>query len=74
MGAASTTGGISTSGNDHTCPMIGNEPNACSVQSGDSGFAGRIDEFEFFRRALTQTEIQAIYNADSVGKCSLERP
>jgi hypothetical protein len=32
-------------------------------------FQGRIDEVEVFNRALTQAEIQAIYNAGSAGKC-----
>jgi len=32
-------------------------------------FAGHIDEVEIFNRALSQTEIQAIFNADSAGKC-----
>ena len=33
------------------------------------GFYGEIDEIEIFERALTQSEIQAIYDADSAGKC-----
>ncbi len=32
-------------------------------------FLGLIDEVELFNRALTATEIQAIYNAGSAGKC-----
>jgi uncharacterized repeat protein (TIGR01451 family) len=32
-------------------------------------FNGVIDEVELFKRALTQQEIQAIYNAGPVGKC-----
>ena len=32
-------------------------------------FSGIIDELEYFNRALTQTEIQAIVNAGSAGKC-----
>ncbi|MGZ5434409.1 MAG: LamG-like jellyroll fold domain-containing protein [Pyrinomonadaceae bacterium] len=30
-----------------------------------------VDEFEIFNRALSQTEIQSIYNASSAGKCQL---
>ncbi|GEM_PF-2242226 len=30
---------------------------------------GLIDEVEIFNRALTQSEIQSIFNADSAGKC-----
>ncbi len=36
---------------------------------GNSFFKGRIDEVETFNRALTQSEIQAIFNAGSAGKC-----
>ncbi len=32
-------------------------------------FAGRLDEISIYNRALTQSEIQAIYNAGSSGKC-----
>jgi len=32
-------------------------------------FHGMIDEVEIYNRALTQAEIQAIYNAGSAGKC-----
>jgi hypothetical protein len=34
-------------------------------------FRGLIDEGEFFNRALTQQEIQSIFNAGSAGKCSI---
>ena len=34
-----------------------------------SSFAGRMDEIAIFGRALTASEIQAIYNADLFGKC-----
>jgi hypothetical protein len=38
--------------------------------AGNVGFwDGLIDEVEMFNRALTQSEIQAIFNADSAGKC-----
>ncbi|MDD5544271.1 MAG: hypothetical protein PHX83_13965, partial [Acidobacteriia bacterium] len=32
-------------------------------------FRGSLDEVEVFNRALSQSEIQSIYNADSAGKC-----
>ena len=32
-------------------------------------YQGRIDEVEVFNRALSQTEVQSIYNAGSAGKC-----
>jgi hypothetical protein len=34
-------------------------------------FAGRIDEVSLYSRALSASEIQAIYNARSSGKCAL---
>lgn len=45
-----------------------------SIGSYNSGagafFSGLIDEVEIFNRALSQSEIQAIYNAGSDGKCT----
>jgi len=32
-------------------------------------FRGIVDELEIFNRALSQTEIQTVYNAGSAGKC-----
>jgi len=37
-------------------------------------FQGLIDEVEFFNRALSQTEVQAIVNAGSAGKCKTTQP
>ncbi len=37
-------------------------------------FNGDIDEVEIFNRALTQGELQAIYQADSAGKCKTAPP
>jgi uncharacterized protein (TIGR03437 family) len=37
-------------------------------------FQGRIDEVEVFNRALSQAEIQAIFNAGSAGKCKTTTP
>ena len=40
-----------------------------------SGFVnGSLDEIELFNRVLTPTEIQAIFNADSAGKCKCVSP
>jgi len=36
-------------------------------------FAGLMDEVSLYDRALTAAEIQTIYSADSLGKCSLNR-
>ena len=37
-------------------------------------FNGRIDEVEVFDRALTQREVQRIYDAGSAGKCPCVTP
>ena len=41
---------------------------------GLSTFNGLLDEVEIFDRALSQTEIQAIFDAGSAGKCKLSTP
>jgi Concanavalin A-like lectin/glucanases superfamily len=46
-----------------------NEPLRIGTSGTCSGFVGLIDEVELFNRALSQAEIQAIYNAGSAGKC-----
>ncbi|MBI3853733.1 MAG: DUF642 domain-containing protein, partial [Verrucomicrobia bacterium] len=41
-----------------------------AVNSGvEASFLGMIDELAIYNRALSTTEIQSIYNADSAGKC-----
>jgi uncharacterized delta-60 repeat protein len=40
-----------------------------AVGGGFQNFAGRIDEVTIYNRALTPSEIQAIFNAGSAGKC-----
>ena len=40
-----------------------------TVEGGGEHFHGLVDEVEIFSRALSQTEIQAIVNAGSAGKC-----
>jgi hypothetical protein len=37
-------------------------------------FTGLIDEVEIFNRALSQSEIQSIFNADTAGKCKPGTP
>src|SRR4029077_10013224 len=56
----SIAGSISDSGADFT---IGGR------SGGDLNFNGLIDEVEVFNRGLSQSEIQAIYQADRNGKC-----
>ena len=69
LGSIGATGTVRTAGNANTCAMIGNEPNGCSATANGFGWLGSIDELDFFDRALTAAEIQAIYNSDNVGKC-----
>ncbi|HEV2393016.1 MAG TPA: LamG-like jellyroll fold domain-containing protein, partial [Verrucomicrobiae bacterium] len=51
-------------------------PAAIGAQGNDltSAFWGTIDEVTVYSRALGSSEIQAIYNADGAGKCSLPIP
>ncbi|MBI3949375.1 MAG: HYR domain-containing protein [Acidobacteria bacterium] len=46
-----------------------NAPLTIGQAEGLGFFHGRIDEVEIFTRALSASEIQAIFNADSAGKC-----
>jgi len=41
----------------------------CSSQNGGEPFKGMIDEVSIYSRALSASEVQAIYNAGSAGKC-----
>ncbi|MHB8519117.1 MAG: FG-GAP-like repeat-containing protein [Limisphaerales bacterium] len=58
--------------------VIGPHPVATSASNlrisaddnGNLSFDGLIDEVSIYNRALTATEIQAIYNAGSAGKCA----
>lgn len=58
-----TVGDLSTNGKSFFIGFSG--------YTGTTGqtFLGGIDEFEYFRRALTDTEIDSIYKAGSAGKC-----
>ena len=39
------------------------------AESQDNGFLGALDELSVYNRALSQSEIQGIYNTGSGGKC-----
>ncbi len=50
-----------------------NSSSGLRVSSDDNNnvyFTGRIDESEVYNRALTQSEVQSIFNAGSAGQCS----
>ena len=48
---------------------IGYRPNTSDELFAGTRFAGNLDEISIYNRALTASEIQAIYNAGSEGKC-----
>ncbi len=57
-------------------PLLASLSNSASLLIGkrqpaftDNFFAGALDELELFKRALTAAEVQALFNAGSVGKC-----
>ncbi len=52
---------------------IGSE-NGRYCACGSRYYKGLLDEVDIFNRALSATEIQAIYNAGSAGKCPPEAP
>ncbi|HLC58397.1 MAG TPA: LamG domain-containing protein [Candidatus Nanoarchaeia archaeon] len=52
--------------NDTTNIYLGHSP---KFMDGSRDLYGILDEVEIFNRALSQSEIQSIYNAGSAGKC-----
>jgi hypothetical protein len=65
-GEYETDGALSTSDCDFS---IGGMYNACGFYTGQF-FHGIVDELSFYNRALTPEEIQSIYGASGMGKCS----
>jgi hypothetical protein len=56
-------------------PLITNDEDLLIGRFGTgTNFNGLIDEVEIFNRALSQSEIQDIYNAGSAGKCKDDLP
>jgi hypothetical protein len=53
---------------------FGYRPGGSADPGGNSRFAGKMDEMSIYNRALSATEIAAIYNASSAGKCSNVAP
>ena len=47
-------------------------PGNLTIGTPSNSLNGLIDEVEIFNRALSASEIQAIYNAGSAGKCKIE--
>jgi hypothetical protein len=59
---------VATNIDTHTIPDA-NVPLSIGQSEHQYFFNGLIDEVEIYRRALTASEIQAIFNAGSAGKC-----
>ena len=70
LGSVKAQGTIKNIENANVCLMIGNEPadRLCAVEAG-FGWHGTIDEVDFYNRALISSEIKAIFDAGSAGKC-----
>jgi alpha-tubulin suppressor-like RCC1 family protein len=62
--------GSFTSQTSFTNILIGARTTYGSIASPSIKFAGKLDEVSVYNRALSASEIQAIYNAGSVGKCA----
>jgi len=55
-------------------PAPGTDLTIGALDGTSNFFNGRVDELELFDRALSATEIQAIFDADSEGKCKAVTP
>src|ERR1035437_1634133 len=62
--------GSFTSQTSFTNILIGARTTYGSIASPSIKFAGKLDEVSVYNRALSASEIQAIYNAGSAGKCA----
>ncbi|MCY7348102.1 MAG: LamG domain-containing protein, partial [Pyrinomonadaceae bacterium] len=60
---------LSASGTTPNPITGGTEPLTIGNNPGPTGFDGLIDEPSIYNRALSQTEIQSIFNAGNAGKC-----
>jgi len=68
--AGGAFGGLRMSGWNPIGGVVGGLPPGQSI----APFNGRIDELTLYARALTQSEIQGIFNADGRGKCPSNHP
>lgn len=66
LSATGTTAGVTNLVNT---ALLTAGTSACTGQDGTNFFTGQLDELEIFNRALSQCEIQAIFNAGTSGKC-----
>ena len=74
--AVPATGTIRNVDNATACTCIGNESigSDCAVQESGFGWRGSIDELEVTSRALSPSEILAIYNAGVASQCYAFEP
>ena len=71
LNASTTASGIAYLSNNVNC-QVGQ--NVCGSIDGTSPYSGVLDELDMFNRALSASEIAAIYNASFVGKCDTIAP
>jgi len=71
VGVQAGSGRVKSELNWENSLMVGNEPSGSVAQTNvvDFEFHGIIDEVEVFSRALSQGEIQGLYDAGEYGKC-----
>lgn len=63
-------GVLSGSSNNTTCFCLGNTAPLRIGSAGNfSHWRGRLDEIELFKRVISLSEVQSIYNAGNLGKC-----
>ena len=69
--SSSSSGGVTRINNTANF-SVGNS--VCVGHDGTSPFTGQMDEISVFNRALSQAEIESIYDAGSAGKCLSIKP
>lgn len=76
VGSRAATGTVLNTLNQGQVLAIGHEPDAVTTIETDNTFAwiGQLDEVSVYNRALTPTEIQAIFAAGSAGKARPAAP
>jgi hypothetical protein len=70
LDSAATTGAVANVSN--SAPLTAGE-SVCDGRDGTVPFQGQLDEIELFSRALSASEILAVYEAGSEGKCKNPR-
>ncbi|MBI2361462.1 MAG: LamG domain-containing protein, partial [Deltaproteobacteria bacterium] len=71
LDSSGTTSGVTNIGNSASLEA---GKSTCTGVDGTEFFTGLLDEIEIYNRALSASEIQAIFAAGSAGKCKEEEP